>query len=154
MFAGFVVAVGGHELLVEEFALGTFGGAADEEHVPEGDEDGGEREQGAPGPVDEEPRALKLWGESGRAEDHHERADEEEDGADDAEGVLPAGEGKFVASGVHVLGTERQSGDKSPHSIKSSSKQPAVADRRYSGKPQRLLQPTSAQAKACGYRGN
>jgi hypothetical protein len=30
---------------------------------------------------------------------------------------LPAGEGQLVASGVHSSGSERQSGDESPHSI-------------------------------------
>ncbi len=89
--------------------MGAFGGASDEEHVPKGDDDGGEGEQGAPGPVEEELRALELWGEDGGAEDHHEGAGEEEDRADDAEGVLPAGEGQLVVIGVHVLGAGRHS---------------------------------------------
>lgn len=87
--------------------MGAFGGAADEEHVPEGDDDGGAGEEGAPSPVDEESRALELWGEDGGAEDHHEGAGEEEDCADDAEGVLPAGDGQLVVVGAHVLDGRR-----------------------------------------------
>lgn len=94
--AGFVAEGGGHELAAEEFAVGASGGAADEKHVREGDDEGGESEECAPGPVDEEARALKLRGEDGRAEDDQERAGGEQDRADDAEGDLPAGEGQLV----------------------------------------------------------
>ncbi len=64
-FAGFLAEVGGHEFPVEEFAVGAFGGATDEEHVPEGDDDGGDSEQCAPDPVEEILWAVKLRGEDG-----------------------------------------------------------------------------------------